>query len=341
MYLKESIIYFNLKIAFLVFLLLSPNIANAQDNVELQIGLSNLAPPCGNEAISIASMQWPSAVLLAQIHAQILEKQYGCKVKIIDGDIAITASSMATTGQPLVAPEMWIARISEIWNSAQKNNIMRKSANSYSGLALEAWFIPDYIAKNHPDLTSIATLKDYWQVFRSKQGQRARFISCPKDWACSIINRNMLKALGLARYFEIIEPSDRFELDNIIADAVSRREAILFYYWQPNSVLAQLDFLQLDMGEYDANNAKCLAQIECENPQISSFPPEPVAIVLVDKLFTQSPQVASYFRRASMPIKEMNQLLALQSEGGKTAKEIANWFIVERKAVWQKWIGNK
>ncbi len=334
MRLKRTLLFFIAKMFFLF-----PFIALAQNNETVPTGLSNLPSACGNEPVSIALMQWPSAAILAYVHAQIITEQYGCDVKIISGDMVTTASSMATAYEPSIAPEMWVNRISEIWNLALENNIMRKAAPSFSGSALEGWFIPHYIAKNHPDLTSALVLKDYFKVF-SINGQKAKFISCPKDWACSVINRNMLKALGLNAYFDIVEPSDRFELDNIIADAVSRREAILFYYWQPNSILAQLDFLQLDMGEYNSKNAKCLAQIECTKLKASSFAPEPVSIILVDKLFTQSPQIAAYFQRASMPIKEMNRLLALQSEGTKDAKEVANWFVSERKEIWKKWIGS-
>ncbi len=76
--------------------------------------------PCGDQPITIARMQWPSAALLAEIHARLLTANFGCSVQVVPGDLAATGSSMGSTGQPGVAPEMWISRVADIWNAAMK-----------------------------------------------------------------------------------------------------------------------------------------------------------------------------------------------------------------------------
>ncbi len=326
------------KFIIIVSLLLLSAPALSQADKRTTNGFSNLPPPCGDKEITIAQMQWPSADILANIHAQIIAKQYGCKVKLIPGDLAAIASSMATTQEPLVAPEMWLSYITEIWNSTFEKNIIRKAAKTYREKTLQAWFIPTYISQNHPELKNVNQLRDYWQVFADGK-PKAKFISCPKDWACSIINRNMIKALGLGGVFDIVEPADRFELDNIIIDAISRRKPILFYYWQPNSLLAQFEFLQLDMGKYDEKSAKCLAKINCEKLNYSSFATESVYIVISSKLSTQSPQIAGYFNRSSISLDEMNMLLVMQTEKEMNSLETAKWFIANRAEIWQEWVG--
>ena len=307
--------------------------SNAQNNTP------DPALACGNEVISIASMQWPSAAILANIHAQILEKEYSCQTQIVAGDLNTTISSMTTTSEPLVAPEVWISRVFEIWNSAIQSDQIRQAGSSFSGSALEAWFIPDFIAKSHPELKSVSQLKDYWGVFKG-EAEKARFISCPKDWACSIINRNMLKAYGVYDKFEIIEPKNRFEMDQLIGEAVSKNEPALFYYWQPNAILTQFNFLQLDMGKYEEEAFSCLAKIKCNNLEPSSFAPEPVVSVLATKLFQDAPKIARYFQTAKMPIKAMNETLAWQSENSKTASETASWFVEQKQEIWQNWVIN-
>lgn len=302
-------------------------------------GFSDLPPPCGTELISIARMQWPSAVLLAQIHQIILEQEFGCEVRIVTGDLTATGSSMATTGQPAVAPELWIARIADIWNSGLEAQTMRQAGDTFAGGPLEGWFIPDFVAENHPELTSAETLTDYWQVFRAEGEARAKFISCPPDWACAIINRNLIAALGLQNLFEIVEPANRFELDTLIAGAMSRREPILFYYWQPNAVMAQFTFKSIDLGAFNAEAFTCLAQRACINPQASAYASEPVVIAMAEWVFADAPQVAGYFRRAAMPLDEMNALLAWQSENAGTPEETADHFIATRREVWEPWLG--
>lgn len=310
--------------------------AVAEDTAPADDALSTEPPICGTEPISIARMQWPSAAILAHIHAELLARTYGCAVRIVSGDLTATTSSMATTGRPLVAPEIWLGRVAPIWNSALDTGHIRQAAPSYSDGSFEGWFIPDYVAADNPDLTTINDLIDHWQVFADGTS-RAKFLSCPPDWACSVINRNLMRAHGLDIRFDITEPANRFELDQAIAGAVSRREPVLFYYWQPNGVLAQLGFKPLDMGAFDATAIACLADTDCAAPQPSSFPNEQVVIAISDDLFSLSPSVVAYFQRASLPLEEMNALLAFMSEGGGAPEDAARHFVDTRAEIWSKW----
>lgn len=294
---------------------------------------------CGVQPLSIARMQWPSAQLLAEIHARILTREFGCEVRIAPGDLAATASSMGATGQPAIAPEMWIARITEIWNPAIKAQKVRQAGVSYAEPTFETWFIPDYVASAFPDLATAAQLKDVAAAF-STDGKKPRFFSCPPDWGCSIINRNMLRAHGLNGLFEVIEPANRFELDTLLAEAVGRKENFVFYYWQPNAVLSQFSFKALDLGPYDKDTFACLGRTACASPAPSAFAPDPVVIAVAEWVFTDIPAIASYFQRAAMPIAEMNALLAGLNEPGNTVEGVADAFVANRESIWRPWVGN-
>jgi glycine betaine/proline transport system substrate-binding protein len=153
-----------------------------------------------------------------------------------------------------------------------------------------------------------------------------------------VINRNLLKAYQYDLKFEIIEPGNRFEFDTLLAQAESRREPVLIYYWQPNAALAQLDLQPLDMGGYDAEAAVCLARRDCPDPQPSAFAPEPVVTALAEWVLSDAPEAATYFQRASMPFNVMNELLAWQNEQGADVESAAEHFIASYPEVWQVWV---
>jgi glycine betaine/proline transport system substrate-binding protein len=295
-------------------------------------------PVCGTQPVTIARMQWPSAEILAEIHARLLRQNFGCEVTIVPGDMAATGSSMVSTGQPAVAPELWIARIGEIWNAGAGSQMVRQAGVTYAESVLEGWFVPDYVVVEHPELTDVAALQTLWSLFAGGL-PKARFISCPADWGCSVVNRNLLKANGLDQFFDIVEPANRFELDTLIAEAVSRREPILFYYWQPNSVLAQFAFKALDLGAYNKDNYLCLGRAACPSPQPSGFPPEPVIVAIAQAMFLEQPEIATYFTRAQMPVAEMNALLQELSVSGATAESVADSFVAKRANIWRPWAG--
>jgi glycine betaine/proline transport system substrate-binding protein len=293
------------------------------------------APICGRQPLTIARMSWPSAELLAEIHARILAREYGCDVRVTPGDLGATASSMGSSGQPAVAPEMWVSRIASVWNAAIEAQMLRPAAPSYAQSQFEGWFMPDYMALAHPGLT----LGGLAAAMPSLAGGRPmQFISCPADWACAVINRNLVAALGLGGRVEFIEPANRFEMDRLIAGAVSRKEPVLFYYWQPNAVLAQFDFVPLDMGAYDETAAKCLAQLACANPAPSAFASETVVVALAEWVFADIPAIAAYFQRTSIAFETMNGLLAQLNEPGATVEGVAERFVSERGDIWRSWV---
>lgn len=295
-------------------------------------------PPCGTQPITMARMQWPTAALLAEIHGRILSAQFGCTVRVQEGDMATTGSSMGASGQPAVAPEMWIARIPEIWNAAIKAQEVRQGGSSYAENVFEGWFVPDYAVAAWPEITTIEGLRARAADF-APPGGKGMFISCPPDWACSIINRNMLRANELDGLFEIVEPANRFELDTLIAEAVGRQEPFLFYYWQPNAILAQFSFRQVALGPYNSDNFLCLGQRACPSPAPTGFAPDPVIIAVSEWVYLEAPQVASYFQRAKMPLAEMNAMLQQLSETGSTVEIVADRFLAERGAIWRPWAG--
>ncbi|MHA6300233.1 glycine betaine ABC transporter substrate-binding protein [Devosia sp. CAU 1758] len=314
---------------------------SAQDAVETpapQVEAAAPPPPCGRRTISIARMSWPSAAILAEIHARILAGAFDCEVRIVAGDLAATVSSMGSTGQPQVAPEMWINRIADLWNGAMEGQQVRSAAPTYTPSQFEGWYMPSTLAgmfTGTPVAAELALTLPQLQV----EG-RMRFISCPVDWACSIINRNLIAAHGLTEIVELVEPANRLEMDQLIAEGLNRREPFLFYYWQPNAILAQLDFTAIDLGAYDEAAAQCLADRICAEPQPSAFPSDSVVIALAERVFADTPMVAGYFQRASLPLDEMDRLLAQLNEPGGTAEAVAERFVAERADLWQAWVGS-
>jgi glycine betaine/proline transport system substrate-binding protein len=295
-------------------------------------------PPCGTQQVAIARMGWPSAALLAEIHSRLLTANYRCNIMLQDGDLAATGSAMGATGQPAVAPELWIGRIADIWNAAMKGQKVRQAGAPYAETVFEGWFVPEYVAAQWPEVTTIDGLKAHAADFGDSNG-RGKFISCPVDWGCAVVNRNMLRAYGLDQSFDIVEPANRFELDTLIAEAVGRKQPVLFYYWQPNAVLAQFAFKPVTLAAYDRDAFLCMGRTVCPAPVPTGFAPDPVVVALAEWVYLDAPQVAAYFGRARMPFEEMNKMLRQLGEAGETVESVADRFVMEREEIWRPWVG--
>lgn len=299
------------------------------------------ASPCGTDEFTIAELAWPSAAILAHIHATILRVEFDCAVRLVMGEPAATLSSMTTTRQPALAPELWISRHPDIWNGAMRAQSARAAAATFSGEPLEGWFVPAYVREETPRLAAVTDLEDHWQIFAGDGASRARLISCPPEWACALINRGLLSALGLDEHFTIFEPEDRFAMDQAITDAVAQRQPVLTYYWQPNGLIDRLGLVPLEMGAFDHGAAQCMALENCVPFGPSSFAPDTVVIAVAEWVFADAPEVAAYLERASMPLAEMNRLLAWQAEHEASPEAVAQHFLLTGREIWHGWVGTR
>ena len=70
------------------------------------------ADECGD--VTIASMTWASAELIAEIDKMILTEGYGCNAELVAGDTMPTFTAMNEKGSPDLAPELWVRDFSSL-----------------------------------------------------------------------------------------------------------------------------------------------------------------------------------------------------------------------------------
>lgn len=293
---------------------------------------------CGGEEITIAQFPWSSAAVLAQIHASLLRDGFGCAVRLVPADMGSTASRMAISSQPMIAPEMWIGQVAPVWNNGVENGRVGVAGATYANGPSEGWYVPRYVREADPGLVSAASLKAHLPQLQAAGGGKPTFVSCPASWACALINANLLRAYGLEAALTVKTPDSRTDLDRAFATAVSAKTPIVGYYWAPNAAIVQLDLVPLDMGPFSRDAMDCLAERECADPKPSAFGPEQVAIATAADLQSKAPKVFAYLRRATMPIAVMNGLLAWQAENGSSVEQTARQFIDSEPALWQGWL---
>src|SRR5690606_38424590 len=77
-------------------------------------GTAKAQDGCGD--VTIASMTWQSAEVLANIDKIILSAGFGCNAEIVQGDAVPTLTSMVEKGEPDIAPEGWVDLQPELVN---------------------------------------------------------------------------------------------------------------------------------------------------------------------------------------------------------------------------------
>ena len=304
------------------------------------LGAGQAAAKCGT--VTIASMNWQSAEVLAEIDKFILSEGYGCKAELVPGDTMPTLTSMMEKGQPDVAPESLINAVKEPLGKAVAEGRLVMSTMALKDGGVEGIWMPKYIADKHPEIKTIADAFKRPDLFPAPEDKsKGALHNCPSGWACQINTGNAFKAWGGEKNgFTLVDTGSSAGLDGSIAKAYERKQGWLGYYWAPTSILGKYEMVKLDEGvKHDPEAwASCNVKEDCVNPQRTSWPTAEVYTVVTTRFQKQGGDAYSYLTKRNWGNQTVNTLLAWMSDNQAPGEDGAIHCLKTNESVWTKWV---
>lgn len=285
---------------------------------------------CGK--VIITEMNWASAAIVTSISKFLMEQGYGCDVQVLNTSVAPAITSIAEKGEPDIVTELWI-------NSAPKYEELEAAgtvvtlANVLTDGGIGGYWIPDYLAAEHPELTTMEG------ILANPGLVGGRFHSCPDGWGCRIVADNLQKAWDFeGRGLEVFNHGSGETLAASIESAYTNKEPWFGYYWSPTPTIAKFPMVKVDMGEYVEAIHTCNRSADCANPGKSGYPNDRVLTGTTSAFVEREPQIAELMRNVSFSNQTMNDLLKWQNANNATADETAVHFLTEYPDVWAGWL---
>ena len=298
---------------------------------------------CG--AVTIASMNWASAELMASVDKIILDKGYGCDVSVVPGDTMPTFTSMNEKGRPDVAPELWINAVRNPLAKALKEGRLHSlNDGPITGLG-EGWWIPPHTAKKHPELKTVLDILKRPDLFPYQEDKsKGAFVGCPAGWGCQLTNANLFRAFEMEKKgWVLVDPGSAAGLDGSLAKAVERGQNWFGYYWSPTALAGKYSLVKIPFGVPFAGSDNwdgCIVKPEqdCADPKPSAWTKSEVHTV-VSENFSKSGGVAlDYLKARVFPGAIMNGMLAYMQEEKASGEDAAVEFLRKHESIWTKWV---
>ena len=296
---------------------------------------------CGS--LTIASMNWQSAEVLANLDKIILSEGYGCQAEIIAGDTVPSITSMTEKGQPTIVPEGWVALMPEVIAAGTAEGKIVQLGNSLSDGGQLGWFIPQYLHDAHPELNTYEDVLAHPELFPAPEDAgKGAILNGPAGWGGTVVTTQLFKALdGEGKNFVLVDTGSAAGLDGSIANAYDKQEGFVAFYWAPTSLLGKFDMFQLDAGvPHDAEEwARCTSVADCADPKLNAFPVDEV-YTLAAKPFVDAtdPAVVDYLNKRSWGNDIVNALMAWMTDNQATGEEGAKEFLKTHEEVWMQWV---
>jgi len=307
--------------------------------VSLVVGMNVSAEKCGD--LAIASMNWASAELSAEVDKFILTAGYGCNAELVSGDMLSNFESMTETGTPDIIPELWVSTMTEQLQVAFTDGRLIMASQILADGGEEGWWIPRYLADSHPDIKSVVDALARPDLFPFPDNEALGAIhNCPVGWNCQIPNANLFRAFGAEDLgFSLVDTGSAAGLDASIAKAYEDGEGWLGYYWSPTSMLGRYEMVRLDMGEHDPSQWHgCTEVADCADPEINSWPAGEVYTVVTREFARDFTRPMSYINNRQWSNETVNQMLAWMADNQATGDDVAVHFLKNYEDIWSDWI---
>ena len=305
----------------LVSAMAMPAAAHAQDS-------------CGE--VSIAQMNWAAANVTTEIAQFLLEQGYGCDVALVPSDTIPAVTSVSENGEPDVVTNLWLNSAGEAYRKLEEGGTMQRVANVLEPGGVEGWWVPTYLAEEHPELTTIEG------VMSNPELVGGRFNNCPDGWGCRVVSDNLTAALDIeSAGIEVFNHGSGETLASSMGSAVEDQEPWFGYYWGPTVPMGKYDMTRVDLGEVDEEVHGRNQNADTDNPGVSDFPAEPILTSVTTEFAENNPAVTEFFSNMTFETNTMSGLLAWQDENNASADEVAAYFLQNYQDVWSGWLNDE
>lgn len=299
-----------------------------------------------NKMVRFAEVGWDSGKFETEIIRQLIERGYGCQTETVPGTNPITMGALIG-GKLQLFVEYWQGR-TDTMEQAAKDKKIQFVGSLVKGGGIEGIYVPEYVIKGDPangikpmapDLKSVADLPKYQALFKDPEDPKmGRFLNCPSGWSCEKDNNQRMKAYGLTTTYNNFRPGTGAALDAAIAGAFQRKQALLFSYFEPSSILGKYKSIRLEEPTWTEDCWKTINGSTQDNPCGSASPATNLTTAVAVDFAAANPGLVALISKVELPITTVNEAIAEMADKKIPAEKMAEQFLRDNPSVWKAWV---
>lgn len=277
------------------------------------------SPWCSSgKPIKFAEIGWDSGKFFTEVARYVLEKGYDCTTETVNGSNSITLGAVATNDLQVFV-EYWNGRTAAVETAAKEGKV-KVVGDLVKGGSVEGFYVPAYVVQGDPkrgikavapDLKSVSQLPGYSKFFADPEDPtKGSVLNCPIGWQCESDNTQKLKAYKLDAAYTNTHPGTGAAMNATIASAYERGKPIVYYYYQPSTLLARYPSIRLDEPAFNEKCWKTINNSKDSSPCPSASPVTNLKVVVSAPFAAADSTTVDFLSKMSLPMSAVNQALA-------------------------------
>ena len=276
--------------------------------------------------VNLAVNPWVGYEADAAVVAYILKEKMGYTVNQKDLKEDVSWQGFES-GEVDVILENWgHPDLEQIYITEKK---VAMDAGQTGNIGIIGWYVPKWMADEHPDITDATNLNKYADLFKtSESGDIGQFLGTDPSYVQ--YDEALVKNLGLN--FKVIFTGSENATIEAIKQAVDQKKPLLFYWWDPQWLNSQVELSRVALPAYTAGCDADKEKVACDYPETN------LNKIISVKFNESGGDAATFIKNFNWTNADQNQVAEYITNEGMTAEAAAKKWVDANEAKWKAWV---
>ncbi|MGW3660737.1 ABC transporter substrate-binding protein [Streptomyces sp. NPDC005151] len=280
--------------------------------------------------VTITVPSWVGAEANAAVAKYILENELDTKVETTQLDETVAFDAL-NSGKADAILEDWGGAAKKVSQYVDD----KKTIVGAGGLGVTGhigWFVPKYLADEHPDITDWKNLDKYKDLFKTAEsGDKGQLLEGSPSYTTN--DDAIIKNLKLD--FKTVYAGSEAAQITQIKENYKAKKAFISYWWTPQWLNSQLDLVEVKLPEYKEGCDADAKKVAC------GYAKTPLQKYLNADFAKNGGDAAEFLKNFSWSNDQQNEVAAMIANDKMSADKAAEKWVKANKDVWQAWLPKK
>jgi glycine betaine/proline transport system substrate-binding protein len=282
---------------------------------------------CGR--FTIAVNPWVGYQANAAVVGHLARTRLGCEVVLREEGEVDSWKSMAA-GRVDVILENWGH------DDLKKTYIDEQKVAVEAGLTgnkgVLGWYVPPWLAEEHPDIVDWRNLNKYRELLRTKKsGDKGQLLDGDPTFVTN--DAALVKNLGLD--FTVVYAGSEEALIKAFRDAERDKEPLLGYFYSPQWLLSEVELVQVSLPPYTPGCDADPETVKC------GYQPYDLDKVANREFMYSGSPAAELVKNFQWTDADQNQVARDIADAGLTPEAAAKRWLDANPEKWQRWLPDR
>ncbi|MEN3586174.1 ABC transporter substrate-binding protein [Streptomyces sp. ZYX-F-203] len=280
-----------------------------------------------SDSVTIVVPSWVGAEANAAVAKYILENELDTEAKLTQLDESVGFDALNSGKADAIL---------EDWGGAPKKVELyvedKKSVVAGGDLGVVGhigWFVPKYLADEHPDITDWENLDKYKDLFKTAEsGDKGQLLEGSPSYTTN--DDAIIENLGLD-FKTVYAGSEAAQITQMKEDYKAEKPFIT-YWWTPQWLNAQIDLVEVKLPEWEEGCDSDPDKVDCGYAQT------PLQKYFNADFAESDSDAATFLKNFSWTADQQNEVAAMIADEKMSSDAAAKKWVEANEDVWKKWL---